>query len=69
MISWSWILRHIFASEIRFVAPTPSQAVEAARARGLFPLNLGDCFAYALAKEEGCLLLTLGKDFKKTDAK
>jgi len=30
-------------------------------------LNLGDCFAYALAKEEGVALLTLDGDFKATD--
>jgi len=30
-------------------------------------LNLGDCFAYALAKITGEPLLFKGKDFKKTD--
>jgi ribonuclease VapC len=30
-------------------------------------LNLGDCFAYALAKHTGEPLLFKGKDFKKTD--
>lgn len=30
-------------------------------------LNLGDCFAYAVAKAEGCPLLYVGDDFAKTD--
>lgn len=33
------------------------------------PLNLGDCFAYALAQREGDGLLFKGDDFPKTDAK
>lgn len=32
-----------------------------------YPLNLGDCFAYALAKQEDCPLLTLDRDFRNTD--
>lgn len=32
-------------------------------------LNLGDCFAYALAKERDCPLLYVGNDFAKTDVK
>ena len=31
------------------------------------PLNLGDCFAYALAQSEGDGLLFKGDDFPKTD--
>lgn len=30
-------------------------------------LNFGDCFAYVLAKERGCPLLFIGKDFALTD--
>jgi ribonuclease VapC len=30
-------------------------------------LNLGDCFAYALARETGCPLLYVGRDFARTD--
>jgi ribonuclease VapC len=30
-------------------------------------LNLGDCFAYALARENACQLLYVGDDFAKTD--
>lgn len=33
------------------------------------PLNLGDCFAYALAQLEGGGLLYKGNDFSKTDVK
>jgi ribonuclease VapC len=37
--------------------------------KGMHPaaLNLGDCFAYAMAKEQGCRLLYVGDDFLKTD--
>lgn len=30
-------------------------------------LNFGDCFAYEVAKEHGCRLLYVGRDFEKTD--
>lgn len=48
---------------IRFVAPDIEQSRIAAEARIKFPLNLGDCFAYALAFQEDCPILTLDKDF------
>jgi uncharacterized protein with PIN domain len=48
---------------IRFVAPDVEQSRIAAGARIKFPLNLGDCFAYALAFQEDCPILTLDKDF------
>ena len=37
--------------------------------KGFHPaaLNLGDSFAYALAKEHGCPLLYIGNDFARTD--
>lgn len=57
----------ILEAGIRLVPPTATQAEAAAEARLRFPLNLGDCFAYALAKDEDCLLLTLDRDFAKTD--
>ena len=57
----------IESSEIRIVGPTRRQAEMAAAARLRFPLNLGDCFAYALAMDEDCPLLTLDKDFRSTD--
>jgi len=39
------------------------------RGRGLHPAgpNFGDCFAYEVAKEYGCRLLSVGKDFFRTD--
>ncbi len=39
----------------------------AAQARLQYPINLGDCFAYSLAKARGLALLTLDSDFNKTD--
>ncbi|RWM35215.1 type II toxin-antitoxin system VapC family toxin [Mesorhizobium sp.] len=30
-------------------------------------LNVGDCFAYELAKDRDCRLLYVGEDFSKTD--
>ena len=54
-------------SLIRFVPPSIEHAEIAAAARLRFPLNLGDCFAYALAKQENCPVLTLDRDFRKTD--
>ena len=30
-------------------------------------LNMGDCFAYVVAKENDCPLLFVGKDFSRTD--
>ena len=56
-------------SSMRLVPPTAEQAEIAALARLRYPLNLGDCFAYALAKQEGCPLLTLDRDFRRTDVK
>jgi len=37
--------------------------------KGVHPagLNFGDCFAYALAEEQGCPLLYVGADFSRTD--
>jgi ribonuclease VapC len=37
--------------------------------KGVSPaaLNLGDCFAYEVAKEHACRLLYVGDDFAKTD--
>jgi len=60
--------RRLLGGAIRFVAPTVDHARLAAEARLRFPLNLGDCFAYALAIAEAEQLLTLDGDFRKTDA-
>jgi ribonuclease VapC len=54
-------------TSIQVVASTPRHAELAAVARIKYPLNLGDCFAYALAKEEDCPLLTLDRDFRNAD--
>jgi ribonuclease VapC len=52
---------------IRFVPPDVVQARHAAEARLRYPLNLGDCFAYALARAEDCAILTLDEDFRAVD--
>ena len=57
----------LLASGIRFVAPDVEQAQIAAKARLQYPLNLGDCFAYALAVQEKCPILTLDHDFLAVD--
>jgi ribonuclease VapC len=57
----------IDSSEIQIVPPTRRQAEIAVRARLKYPLNIGDCFAYALAKEEDCPLLTLDWNFRNAD--
>jgi ribonuclease VapC len=56
------------------VAVTAVEAAQVAEAygswgKGIHPagLNLGDCFAYALAKARGWKLLFVGKDFSRTD--
>jgi uncharacterized protein with PIN domain len=51
---------------IRFIAPDTAQARTAAAASLRFPLNLGDCFAYALAVAENVPILTLDRDFLAT---
>jgi len=57
----------LLASGICFVPPDVRQARIAAEARIRFPLNLGDCFAYALATVEDCPILTLDRDFRAVD--
>ncbi len=57
----------ILGGPIRFVAPDTRQALIAAEARLLYPLNLGDCFAYALAVVEDDVILTLDRDFRCVD--
>lgn len=57
----------VLGSGIRFVAPDFEQARIAARARMQYPLNLGDCFAYALAVVERTSILTLDRDFRAVD--
>lgn len=55
------------AYAIHFVAPDAAQAELAAAARVQYPINLGDCFAYALAKSLSRPILTLDRAFLKTD--
>lgn len=53
--------------DIRFVPPDVAQARISAVARHRFPLNLGDCFCYALAVVEDCPILTLDRDLRAVD--
>lgn len=59
--------RELLDAGIRFVAPDEGQARLAAAARLQFPLNLGDCFAYALGVSEGVPILTLDAGFRRLD--
>ncbi len=59
---------------VEIVGVTPAFAYEVGRTysrwgKGVHraALNMGDCFAYTLAKERGCPLLYIGKDFAQTD--
>ena len=52
---------------IEFLQPDEGIVALVARARERFPLNFGDCFAYAHAKLRNEALLTLDDDFLKTD--
>jgi ribonuclease VapC len=56
------------------VSVTPASARRIAQAfgrwgKGAHPaaLDFGDCFAYEIAKEQGCRLLYVGDDFGQTD--
>jgi ribonuclease VapC len=49
--------RHAVDAFVRFGKRTPAK------------LNMGDCFAYALAKARGAPLLFKGDDFAKTDVR
>lgn len=64
----------IAALDVGLAAVTPEQALIARKAYQKFgrgnhaaKLNLGDCFAYALAKARQEPLLFKGEDFSKTD--
>lgn len=61
------LARRLETSGITFVPPDFAQAAIAADARLRFPLNLGDCFAYALAVTREGMILTLDGDFEATD--
>jgi ribonuclease VapC len=53
--------------DLEIVPVDRALANAAAQARSRYPINLGDCFAYSLAKARGLPMLTLDSDFKKTD--
>jgi ribonuclease VapC len=58
--------------EIVSVTPAAARRIAAAYVRwgrGAHPasLNFGDCFSYALAREQSCPLLYVGGDFARTD--
>jgi len=65
--TFSELFDELLASGVQFIPPDRTQAELAARARLLYPLNFGDCFAYALAKAQNLPLLTLDGDFRSTD--
>jgi ribonuclease VapC len=54
----------VTAASARRVAEAYSRWGRGVHAAGL---NLGDCFAYVVAKEHSCPLLFVGNDFSKTD--
>ncbi|TWT03047.1 type II toxin-antitoxin system VapC family toxin [Reyranella sp. CPCC 100927] len=70
-----WLDEFIDLAGIRIEPVTAEQAQVARAAHMRFgkgtghgaALNYGDCFAYALAKETGALLLCKGQDFPLTD--
>jgi ribonuclease VapC len=57
----------VAALKLEIIDLTPEDCVAAAEARLRFPLNLGDCFAYAAAAVRGLPLLALDSDFSKSD--
>ena len=61
------LTNQVLDSGIRFVPPDAEQCRLASEARARFPLNLGDCFAYALAVSEGVPILTLDPGFRRVD--
>lgn len=67
------LLRAVDADVVAFTAEHAALARDAWRryGKGRHPagLNLGDCFAYALAKARGEALLFKGDDFVHTDVK
>ncbi|MGQ9369271.1 type II toxin-antitoxin system VapC family toxin [Azospirillum sp. ST 5-10] len=63
---------HGLGLEIVNVTPAAVRRIAQAYAqwgKGVHPvaLNFGGCFSYKVAKEHGCRLLFVGKDFSRTD--
>lgn len=56
----------VTAASARRVARAYSQWGKGTHAAGL---NFGDCFAYEVARANGCALLFVGDDFARTDVK
>ena len=56
----------VTAEQARRIAEAHARWGRGAKSAGL---NFGDCFAYAVAKDNGCPLLYVGRDFAKTDVK
>ena len=61
------VREQILSSGIEIVPVDSEQAEIAAKARMEFPLNLGDCFAYALASLRKIPVMTLDTDFGRSD--
>ena len=57
----------LLSGAIEFVEPDVDQARLAAAARLRFPLNLGDCFAYALSTVLDQPILSVDEDFRSQD--
>jgi len=56
----------VTADQARRVADAHARWGRGARTAGL---NFGDCFSYVVAKDNGCPLLYVGRDFARTDIK
>jgi ribonuclease VapC len=56
----------VTANQARRAADAHARWGRGAKSAGL---NFGDCFSYTVAKENGCPLLYIGRDFAKTDVK
>ncbi len=65
--SYETVKDQLLNNGIKYVSPTVIHAQIVALARNLYPFNMGDCFAYALAKTEGQPILTLDSDFRNID--
>lgn len=67
--NYTSIQETLLSSGIIFISPDLEQAKFAAYARNKYPLNLGDCFAFALAFTKDDTILAIDRDFRKTECK